>query len=52
MLVSKILQNLANGVKFREEYLKSMNESFLDEKIPVITEFFDTITVRALERAS
>lgn len=48
MLVSKILQNLANGVKFREEYLKSLNEEFLAEKIPVITQFFDHISVRRL----
>lgn len=44
MLVSKVLQNLANGVKLREEYLVSMNESFFEEKMPVITQFFDTIS--------
>ena len=45
MLVSKILQNLANGVKFREDYLSTMNVTFLEEKIPIITSFFDHISV-------
>merc|ERR1712232_1465202 len=45
MLVSKALQNLANGVKFREDYMDLMNETFLEENIPVIQEFFGNLSV-------
>ena len=46
MLVSKALQNLANGVQFREQYMELMNEAFLAKNLPLIQDFFLQITVR------
>lgn len=46
MLLSKALQNLANGVNFREEYMEAMNERFLRNNIPKVKEFFKIISVR------
>ena len=46
MLLSKVLQNLANGVQFREDYMGHMNATFLTDHIPVIQEFFDLLSVR------
>ena len=47
MLISKTLQNLANGVEFREDYMAGMS-GFLQEHIPRIREFFKEISVRYL----
>jgi len=46
ILVSKLLQNLANGVEFdgsKEEYMKSMNH-FVTSNLKNVTVFFDKLT--------
>ena len=52
MLTSKALQNLANGVDFREDYMASMNENFLHKNIPVIRDWFAQISVRSNKHTS
>lgn len=48
MLVSKILQNLANGIEFggKEHYMVPLN-SFLQENTSRLHRFFDELAVRA-----
>lgn len=49
ILVSKVLQNLANGVDFgnKEPYMQDMN-SFIHDNVAHVHKFFDTLVVRAL----
>jgi len=46
LLISKVLQNVANGVQFKEEHMASMND-FVTRNREKIFGFFDTISVRA-----
>jgi len=48
MLVSKVLQNAANGVVFREPYMLRLNDEFLTPNRPIIIQLFDQITVLIL----
>lgn len=48
MLISKSLQNLANGVDFREQYMEKLNDLFLRPSIPTTKNFFETISVSIL----
>jgi len=45
VLLSKVLQNLANGVQFgaKEEYMSSLN-TFIVDNLPLLHKFFDTIS--------
>jgi len=49
ILVSKVLQNLANGVDFgnKEPYMRDLN-SFIHETVPQVHKFFDQLVVRYL----
>ena len=47
VLLSKVLQNLANGVRFgkKEDFMIKLNH-FIDENITPLYNFYDTISVR------
>ena len=47
ILISKVLQNLSNGVEFgqKEEYMLPLNP-FITENIPMMHRFFDRLAVR------
>lgn len=49
VLVSKILQNLANGVEFgyKEAHMAILNP-FIIEHLSVVHTFFDKLTVRSI----
>jgi hypothetical protein len=49
LLVGKIMQNLANGVKFKEDFLTDMNR-FLDKNEIACKEFFRKMRVRIKKR--
>jgi hypothetical protein len=42
IIVSKVLQNVFNGVKFKEDYMKPM-DSFIKRNLPSVREFYDNI---------
>lgn len=46
ILVSKVLQNLANGVEFgsKESHMVALND-FILENMPTVHSFFDNLTV-------
>lgn len=49
VLLSKVLQNLANGIHFgvKEEYMRNLND-FITENLPILHKFFDEISVNYL----
>ena len=44
ILISKVLQNLSNGVYFRESYMENMN-NFISKNLPTIRQYFDDLPV-------
>ena len=46
ILVSKSLQNLANGLEFgsKEQFMQPMND-FIKENTPAVQQFFDNLAV-------
>ena len=46
VLISKVLQNLSNGVFFREEYMENMN-NFITKNLPSIHQYFENVPVRS-----
>lgn len=44
MLISKALQNLANGIYFKEAYMANALNSWIDDNRPKLESFFDRLT--------